>query len=66
MAALLGQAFVAAYVLVIRNEDAVETVALTLMERGEMYGNEVVDLLDHVGLVKPEIDVLDEATWAKV
>jgi len=66
VAALLGQAFVAAYVLVIRNEDAVETVALTLMERGEMYGNEVVDLLDHVGLVKPEIDVLDEATWPKV
>jgi cell division protease FtsH len=66
VAGLLGQAFVAAYVLVCRNEDAVEKVALTLMERGEMYGNEVVDLLDNVGLVKPEIDVLDEATWPKV
>ncbi|HEX3316833.1 MAG TPA: AAA family ATPase [Solirubrobacteraceae bacterium] len=66
VAALLGQAFVAAYVLVLRNEDAVEKVALTLMERGEMYGNEVVDLLDNVGLVKPEIDVLDEKVWPKV
>jgi ATP-dependent Zn protease len=66
VAALLGQAFVAAYMLVRRNQDAVEKVALTLMERGEMYGNEVVDLLDHVGLVKPEIDVLDEDTWPKV
>jgi ATP-dependent Zn protease len=66
VACLLGQAFVTAYVLVQRNQDAVEKVALTLMERGEMYGNEVVDLLDHVGLVKPEIDVLDEKTWPKV
>jgi hypothetical protein len=44
----------------------VEKVAVALMERGEMYGNEVVDLLDNVGLVRPEIDVLDEATWPKV
>jgi ATP-dependent Zn protease len=66
VAGLLGQAFVAAYLLVRRNQDAVEKVAVALMERGEMYGNEVVDLLDNVGLVKPEIDVLDEATWPKV
>jgi hypothetical protein len=36
------------------------------MERGEMYGNEVVDLLDNVGLIKPTIDVLDERTWPRV
>jgi ATP-dependent Zn protease len=66
VAGLLGQAFVAAYLLVQRNQDAVEKVAIALMERGEMYGNEVVDLLDNVGLVKPEIDVLDDATWPKV
>jgi cell division protease FtsH len=66
VAGMLGQAFVAAYVLVQRNQTAVEKIAETLMERGEMYGNEVVDLLDHVGLVKPEIDVLNERTWPKV
>jgi cell division protease FtsH len=66
VAALLGQAFVAAYVLVQRNQDGVEKIAITLMERGEMYGNEVVDLLDNVGLVKPRIDVLAEKTWPKV
>ncbi|MFL5875617.1 MAG: hypothetical protein ACJ76T_06960, partial [Solirubrobacteraceae bacterium] len=66
VAGMLGQAFVAAYVLVQRNQTAVEKIAETLMERGEMYGNEVVDLLDHVGLVKPEIDVLNEQTWPKV
>jgi hypothetical protein len=31
-----------------------------------MYGNEVTDLLDEVRLVKPEIDVLDEATWPAI
>jgi hypothetical protein len=66
VACLLGQAFVTAYVLVLRNQDAVEKVALALMERGEMYGNEVVDLLDNVGLVKPDIDVLDDKVWPKV
>ena len=66
VAGMLGQAFVTAYVLVQRNQTAVEKIAETLMERGEMYGNEVVDLLDHVGLVKPDIDVLDERTWPKV
>ena len=66
VAILLGQAFVTAYVLVQRNQDGVQKIAETLMERGEMYGNEVVDLLDNVGLVKPTIDVLDEKTWPKV
>jgi ATP-dependent Zn protease len=66
VARLLGQAFVTAYVLVKRNEQPVEKIAEKLMERGEMYGDEVVDLLDNVGLVKPEIDVLDSETWPKV
>jgi hypothetical protein len=66
VAGLLGEAFIAAYVLCSRNQDAVEKVALTLMERGEMYGNEVVDLLDNVGLVKPDIDLLEEKTWPTV
>ena len=66
VAIMLGQAFVTAYVLIQRNQDGVQKIAETLMERGEMYGNEVVDLLDNVGLVKPTIDVLDEKTWPKV
>jgi cell division protease FtsH len=66
VAGLLGQAFVTAYVLVQRNQEGVEKIAEALMERGELYGNEVVDLLDNAGLVKPTVDVLDEATWPKV
>ena len=34
-----------------------------LIAAGEMYGDDVTDLLDECRLVKPEIDVLDEATW---
>jgi hypothetical protein len=36
------------------------------MRRGELYGQEVVDLLESANLTKPEIDLLDEATWPKI
>ena len=31
-----------------------------------MHGDEVVDLLNRVGLKRPEIDVMDDSTWPKV
>ena len=45
------------------NKDAVETVADRLIEATELYGDDVVDLLNGVRLRKPEIDVLDENAW---
>jgi hypothetical protein len=36
------------------------------MERREMHGDEVVEVLDSVGLEKPEIDLMDERTWPRV
>jgi ATP-dependent Zn protease len=65
-AALLGQAYVTAYVTVASNREAVEHVAETLIQRKEMHGDEVVDLLNSVRLVRPHIDVLDERTWPRV
>jgi ATP-dependent Zn protease len=65
-AQLLGQAYVTAYALVSSNRDAVEKIADTLVERREMYGDEVVDLLAAVGLQRPDIDLLDDRTWPKV
>ncbi len=65
-AQLLGQAYLTAYATVTANRDCVEHVADTLIERKEMHGDEVVELLNGAGLVKPEIDVLDEGTWPKV
>jgi len=38
----------------------------TLVERKELHGDEVVELLDSVGLEKPEIDFLDDAVWPKL
>jgi SpoVK/Ycf46/Vps4 family AAA+-type ATPase len=63
---LLGQAFVVAYNTVRTNKEGVAHVADALVARRELYGDEVVDLLDSAGLRKPEIDVLDEAAWPTI
>jgi hypothetical protein len=65
-AQLLGQAFVTAYALMEHNRAKVEQIAQTLVERREMHGDEVVELLDSVELSKPEIDLLDEKVWPKL
>jgi ATP-dependent Zn protease len=66
VAQLLGQAFVTAYWLVEANREAVERIADTLLERREMFGDEVVELLDSVHLTVPDVDVLDESRWPKL
>ncbi len=66
VAGLLGQAFVVAYNTVLQNREATSRVADELVEHGELYGDEVTSLLDGVGLRKPDIDVLDEATWPAI
>jgi ATP-dependent Zn protease len=66
VAGLLGQAFVVAYNTVRHNKAATERVADELVRRRELYGDEVVQLLDSVRLEKPPIDVLEEATWPTI
>jgi ATP-dependent Zn protease len=63
VAVLLGQAYITAYSLIATNREAIERIADELSERKEMHGDEVVDLLNSVGLVKPDIDVNDDRTW---
>jgi hypothetical protein len=65
-AQILGQAYVSAYALMAANKPAIEKIAEILSERKELYGDEVVDLLNNVGLERPQIDVRDERTWAPV
>jgi ATP-dependent Zn protease len=65
-AQLLGQAYVMAYGLIANNREQVERIADTLVERKEMHGDEVVDLLNEVGLTRPELDLMDDRTWPKV
>jgi len=62
-AVLLGQAFVVAYATIAANRDATERIAERLIAEGEMYGDDVTQMLDEARLVKPEIDVLDESAW---
>jgi len=66
VAQLLGHAYLTAHVLIAHNRDKVERIADTLIERREMHGNEVVELLDEVGLEKPHVDLLDPKVWPKL
>jgi ATP-dependent Zn protease len=65
-AQILGQAYVTAYALMAANRPALERIATTLIERKELHGDEVVELLNRVGLQRPELDMLDDSTWPQV
>jgi hypothetical protein len=62
-AQLLGQAFVVAWCTVRVNKESTDYIASRLIAAGELYGDDVTNLLDEARLVKPEIDVLDETSW---
>jgi hypothetical protein len=62
-AALLGQCFVVAWNTIRANMAATEMIADRVAEAGELYGDDVLELLNSARLRKPEIDVLDESTW---
>jgi hypothetical protein len=65
-AQILGQAYFIAYQTMSQNKPAIEYVANTLIERKEMHGDEVVDLLDRAGIQHPKIDYLDPASWPAI
>jgi ATP-dependent Zn protease len=65
-AQILGQAFSIAYNFVRENREAVERVANEVIEKKEIYGNELVALLDKQGLTKPEIDWAKEESWPRI
>jgi ATP-dependent Zn protease len=65
-AQILGQAYVDAYNLVAQNKPAVERIADTLVERKELYGDELVELLNSVGLKEPTVDVTRDEAWPKL
>jgi ATP-dependent Zn protease len=62
-AQFLGQAFVTAYNLVRFNREQVEHIADQVIERKEIFGDDLVRLLDAQDFKRPEIDWTDEATW---
>src|SRR5262245_26179844 len=65
-AQILGQAYLTAVCCVRQNREAVAGVAAALVERKELYGDEVVELLEAADPRAPTIDVLDETIWPKI
>jgi ATP-dependent Zn protease len=65
-AQILGQAYVSAHNLIAYNKDAVERIADELVERRELYGDELVELLERSKLEVPTIDLLEEDAWPKI
>ncbi|HEU5066430.1 MAG TPA: AAA family ATPase [Gaiellaceae bacterium] len=62
-AQILGQAYVTAHNFVKANQSGVEKIADEVVERREIYGDELLDLLKNAKLTKPRIDLLEEASW---
>jgi hypothetical protein len=65
-AQFLGQAYLSAYFLMLHNKDAVEGIADKIIERKELYGNELLAILDDAKLEIPKVDLTDEAVWPKM
>ena len=65
-AQILGQAYITALCCIRHNREAVARIAEVLVQKRELYGDEVVELLEAADLEAPAIDVLDERTWPKV
>jgi cell division protease FtsH len=65
-AQLLGQAYVTAHHLMAANKDKVEKVADEIVARREIYGDDLLALLDRQQLQAPEIDYEDEKTWPRI
>jgi ATP-dependent Zn protease len=65
-AQLLGHAYFLAYHTMDQNREQIAQIADTLVERKELYGDEVVDVLDRAGIRTPKIDYLDPKAWPTI
>jgi ATP-dependent Zn protease len=65
-ARILGQAYVTAENFIAANRGGIERIADELVARREMFGDELVALLDRLELTKPEIDYSTEAAWPRI
>src|SRR5262249_39591379 len=62
-AQIIGQAYLNAYNMVLQNREGVEKVADTVVARRELYGDELVDLLNSAQLKEPVVDLTKEEAW---
>jgi hypothetical protein len=62
-AQLVGQAYVTAHNFVRQNRVGIEKIADEVVARREIYGDDLVELLDGAKLEPAKIDLLEEKTW---
>ena len=65
-AQIIGQAYITAVAVIRHNRDKVAYIADVLVERKEIFGDEVLELLDQAELEAPTIDPTDETLWPKL
>jgi len=65
-AQLLGQAYVTAYALISHNKRAVEQIADALIEKKELFGDELVGILESAKLQIPKVDLSEAKAWPAV
>ena len=65
-AQLLGQAYVTAHALISHNKKAVEQIADALIEKKELFGDELVEILESAKLKIPRIDLTQAKAWPAV
>jgi cell division protease FtsH len=65
-AQILGQAYVIAENFIRANREQLERMAETIIERRELYGDELVNMLDRQQFVRPDIDYASEESWPKI
>jgi len=62
----LGQAFMSAYHLIEHNKEQVERVAEHVIDRKELYGNELIRILDAAKLEIPHVDLTRDEVWPRI
>jgi cell division protease FtsH len=65
-AQIIGQSYITAIAVIRHNRDKVAYIADVLVERKELFGDEVLELLDQAELEAPTIDPTDETLWPKL
>jgi cell division protease FtsH len=65
-AQILGQAYVSAHNLMQHNKDAISRLADELVRRQEVFGDELVAILDGANLTMPTIDLSSEDAWPRM
>jgi ATP-dependent Zn protease len=65
-AQILGQAFVTAEHFISVNKDAVERIANEVIEKQELYGDNLIQLLEAQHFQRPEMDWTKEEIWPRM